>query len=146
MRPEDPRQRRLYDDLLGLYTHRPRPEELAEGLAAMTQEGGPVEIQDPAALVARMPDIPEEVSAKWIGRFVRQDAAQLLPGRLVRMADQSPQGLALALLEYVQFLDQHAAEYQRDLDQYVAGSGLSYLQISLLIQAGAFAALKRYGL
>ena len=146
MRPEDPRQQRLYDDLVGLYVRRPKPGELAAGLEAMAREGGPVEVRDPAALAERLPDIPEELHAKWVGRFVRQAAAQLLPGRLERMVDRSPQGLALALLEYVQFLDQHAAEYQRDLDPLVPGSGLNHLRLSLLIQAGAFAALEAKGI
>ncbi len=141
MRPEDPREQRLYDDLVGLYARRPKPGEVAAGLEAMAREGGPVEVRDPAALAALLPEIPGDLIAKWVGRFVRQVGSQLLPGRLERMADRSPQGLALALLEYVQFLDQHAAEYQRDLDPLVAGSGLNHLQLSLLIQAGAFAAL-----
>jgi hypothetical protein len=144
MRPEDPREQRLYDDLVGLYSRRPTPGELAAGLAAMAREGGPVEVKDPSALAALLPGIPEDLTAKWVGRFVRQAGSQLLPGRLERMADHSPQGLAMALLEYVQFLDQHAAEYQRDLDPMVAGSGLNHLQLTMLIQAGAFAALESW--
>lgn len=142
MRPEDPRQQRLYDELLQLYARRPDPAELAAGLEEMARGGGPLDVRDPAALAARLPDVPVDVSARWIGRFVRQAAGQLLPGRLERMADRSAEGLALALLEYAQFLDRHAAEYHRDLDHLARGAGLTPAQLALLIQAGAFAALK----
>lgn len=143
MSPEDPRIQRLCDELNGLYTRRPDPAELAASLRAMARSG-PVDIANPAALAARLPDIPEDLVAKWVGRFAHHAASDLLSGRLERMADQSLEGLSLALLEFVQFLDQNATEYHRDLAPLAHASGLDHTQLSMLIQAGAFAALESY--
>ena len=144
MPDHDPHVQRLCDELLGLYARRPDPAELAAGLAAMAEHGGPVEVSDPAALAARLPHIPDDFIAGWVERFARDAACRLLPGRLERMADQSREGLALALLEFVQFLDQNATEYHHGLDQFAHGAGLNHTQLSMLLQAGAFAALESY--
>lgn len=146
MRPDDPRVLLLRQELLRVHACCPSLDELAAALREMAREGGPVEVEDPRALAERMPEVPESFHSKWVERFARHAARTLLEGRIERMADQSLGGLALAALDYVQFLEENAGEYHSDLDRMAQGTGLTRTQLAMLVQARTLASLRALGL